>query len=204
MEGEIASAAGPSRYSLQVPALSERDHARLQAVLLRGAAQRPDWRRRLGGLAAGSLVGAAAGFLAAHWDIAAELWITSGRTGGVWSLEGPGILLAVLAVVLATMLALTVILTSRQRRAMQSLHAAGGELYGPHELVLGEHGLLWRNPTRTLLVPWSRLTGAVRTGGLLLLIADRISAFWLPEALIASHPDRAGLEALLRQHTQLP
>ncbi len=196
--------AGPVRYVLQVPALRPEDYARLQAVLLRSAAPRPSWRRRLAGLVGGGLVGGAIGLLAAFWDVRAELWVTSARRGWMLTLDGPGILLATLGVVLATVLASGMILVSRQRRGIRALHATGGELFGAHELLLGDAGLLWRNVSRTLFVPWSRLTGAMRQGGMLLLFADRISAFSLPEALVAAHPDRAGLEALLRRHAALP
>ncbi|WP_338664386.1 hypothetical protein VQH23_04300 [Pararoseomonas sp. SCSIO 73927] len=201
---EVEAAAGPPRYALQVPALGAADYARLQAVVMRPAAARPDWLRRFLGLAASCLVGGAAGYLAAAWELSAEMWVASGRDGWAWSLDGLGIVLAILGGVLATLLALGATVLSRQRRAIRVLHAAGGEIFGAHELLLGEEGLLWRNPSRTLLVPWSRLTGAVREKGMLFLVADRVSAFWLPEALIAAHPDRAGLEALLRRHVALP
>jgi hypothetical protein len=39
---------------------------------------------------------------------------------------------------------------------------------------------------------------------MIFLLADQVSAFWLPEALVAGHPDRAGLEALIRRHVALP
>ena len=201
---EMEAAAGPVRYALQVPALGPEDYARLQGLLLRGAAPQPGWRRRLGGLLGGALVGGAIGFLAAFWEVTAELWVASAREGWLLSLDGFGVLLAILGVVVATLLALGVILISRQRRGTRALHAAGGELFGAHELMLGDDGLLWRNVSRTLFVPWPRLTGAVRQGGMLFLLADRISAFWLPEALVAAHPDRAGLEALLQRHAALP
>ncbi|MBP0494267.1 hypothetical protein [Roseomonas indoligenes] len=204
MSEGVEAAAGPPRYALQVPALGLADYGRMQVVLMRAASVRPGWRRRLLGLAGGCLVGGTAGYLAASREVSAEMWLVSGRDGWAWSLDGFGLVLAVLGVVLATVLALGVILSSRQRRGIHALHAAAGDLLGAHELLLGEDGLLWRNPSRTLLVPWSRVTGAVRQGGMLLIIADRISAFWLPEALIAAHPDRAGLESLLRRHGALP
>ena len=84
------------------------------------------------------------------------------------------------------------------------LHGPAGALLGAHTLLLAERGILWCNESRTLFVPWSRLTGAVQQGEMLFLLADRISAFWLPDALVATHPDREGLEIFLRGHAAFP
>jgi len=196
--------AGPVHYALRLPALGPAEYARLQAVLLRGTMVRTGWRRHLVGLAAAVLVGTVTGVFASYWDVGAELWIASARTGWMLSLDGFEVLFAAIGVAAVTTAALGLTLLSRQRRAVRALHAAGGDLFGGHDLLLGERGVLWRNPSRVLFVPWPRLTGAVRDGGMIFLLADRISAFWLPEALVARHPDRAGLEALIRRHVALP
>ena len=195
---------GPVRYSLQVPALALPDYARLQTVFLCGTAARSGWRRHLTGLIGSVLVGSLAGYLVVTWDISAEFWIASARRGWMLSLEDFEAVLAVLCVVLATTLALGVLQALRQRQRLRALHAAGGALLGAHTLLLAERGILWCNESRTLFVPWSRLTGAVRQGEMLFLLADRISAFWLPDALVATHPDREGLEIFLRGHAAFP
>ncbi|MFT8243551.1 hypothetical protein [Roseomonas sp. BN140053] len=202
----MEAALGPVHYALAVPALGPADHLRLQGLLLRAATgPRRGWGSNLAGLLGGSVVGGLGGYLAAAWDLQAGLWVVSTRHAGWnWELDGLGAFLAALGLVAATLLGMALLLRGRQRRALRALHAAGGEIFGAHELLLGEAGLLWRNPSRTLFVPWSRLTGAARKDGMLFLLADRISAFWLPEALLAGHPDRPGIEALLRRHVALP
>jgi hypothetical protein len=206
MGSEIGDAeVGPVRYALEMPALGAADYARLQAVLLRGLPRaRPGWRGRLAGFLVALVAGGTGGYLASEWDVTTEFWIGSARQGWQWTLDGFGVVLAVLGMMLATLLLFALPVRARQHDALRALHAAGGELFGAHALLLGERGIFWHNASRTLVVPWSRITGAVRREGMLFLLADRISAFWLPEAVIAAHPDRAGLEAFLRQHASLP
>lgn len=205
MRAMAEAAAGPVLYVLRVPAIGPEDYARMQTLLVRGAwPGGVRWGRLLAGLAGGALFGGLAGWLASVWDLQAELWVMSPRKDWQLGLEGLGIVLGALGVALATLLAMAVSLGSRRRRGLRALHAAGGELFGAHDLLVGEDGLLWRNASRILFVPWSRMTGGVRRAGMVYLLADGVSAFWLPEALVAAHPDRAGLEALLRERAQLP
>ena len=195
---------GEARFRLSVPGIGLDDYARMQRIMLRAGTPPSRWRGRLLGFAGGVVLAGVGIGLVTAYQIESEFWISSLSDGWVWSANGFEVLLLVLGLLAAMLLAWGVLAGRGYARAIRRLHAGGGGMHGAHELLLGEAGLLWRNDSRITFVPWTEITGAERAQGMLFLLASRISAFWLPEDVLAAHPERSGLLALLGRHVRLP
>ncbi len=195
---------GTARYVLQVPGLGFDDYVRMQAAMLRPDPAKParGWRGTLLGLAGGGVLAIIGFWLAGRSDLRAEFWMESGN----WFLSLTGLEVVVLlsCLLAAMLLGWALVTVLRYRRLLRRLHEDGGAMHGAHELLVGDAGLLWRNDSRIVFVPWAEMTGAARLDGMLFLFASRVSAFWMPEAVLAAQPDRAGLLALLARHVRLP
>lgn len=188
---------GAIDYAFDVPALDPAGHRALQRALLRPLQRRPLWWRGLMLLVwAGG--GPAIGLLLARQNWFAMLWFGRGDTGEMWKLDAGATLLVGLGLLLGGLFGGIATILVQQVRMVNRVHADGGPLYGAHRLLLGEHGMLWRNASRTLILPWSQVTGLVPGRDQLLVIFDRVSAVWLPESLLAGLPDRAAFMAYLQ------
>ncbi|MBS7812075.1 hypothetical protein [Roseococcus pinisoli] len=194
--------AGGVRYRLQVPALELPGYMALQRVAgakVRGAGS--GWRRLLTGLLLCVLIGGPLGYAAAHWNLRARLWISSDlHEAKGWILMGSEVFFLGVALVMLTALALVFLQVMAMRRMLRAYHRASGEVLGAHELLLGEKGLVWRNRTRVVFVPWSQMDAIVTTPGTVFLMTEGPSAFWLPESLLAGLRERQGVMDYLQRH----
>ncbi len=203
---------GAVAYTLQVPALSLDDYVRMQRLLLRpelkstpalnAASRRPNkflsWKTLIW-IVIGGLVGWAAGVNG--WT--AELWIGIEDTDAGWLIGGKGVIMLAFLLMLISVFFGVMYLSRAQRSVLRDIHAAGGELFGAHELYFGEGGILLQNASRSSIVPWSVITEIVEDKGVTFIIADRISAYWLPESMLAAMPDRAEFMRYLEQQSGL-
>lgn len=191
---------GAVAYTLQVPALSLDDYVRMQRLLLRpdlnvNAASTARTKRAnrflswktLVWIVIGGLVGWAAGVNG--WT--AELWIGIEDTDAGWLLGGKAVIVLAFLLMLVSVFFGVMYLSRAQRSLLRDIHGAGGGLFGAHDLYFGEGGILLQNASRSALVPWSVITEIVADKGVTFIIADRISAYSLPESLLAAMPDRA-------------
>ncbi|ONG44595.1 hypothetical protein BKE38_28040 [Pseudoroseomonas deserti] len=198
---------GPIEQELLVPALDIGGYLALQRALLQPL-RRPFFPRGLLRLTlwigACMLLGLGLGWLSARQGWMGELWLARGDTGQDWRLGGAAVVFAGLGL---WMLGLTmgVLLCMRQQmRLLRWLHREAGEMLGAHNLIMGEHAMLWRNASRSVLLPWARVNRLVATPGQLFIVVDQASALWLPEALLAALPDRAGFMAYLESRIPTP
>lgn len=201
---------GQVAYTLDVPALSLDDYVRMQRLLLRPdlksasriARKRPgrlrNWKTWIWVVIGGLLGWAAA---ACHWT--AELWIGVEDSDAGWLFGGAGVILLALGLMVISVFFGVFYLSQTQRLLLSDIHAAGGGLFGAHQLQFGEGGILLHNASRTAIVPWSVITEIVADKGVTFIIADRISAYWLPESLLAAMPDRAEFMRYLEQQSGL-
>ena len=201
---------GKVAYTLDVPALSLEDYVRMQRLLLRPdlkSASRTARKRR------GRFwnwqtwvwvaIGGALGWAASAYDLTAELWIGVADTDVSWLFGGLGVTLLALGLLVISVFFGVFYLSQTQRLLLSDIHAAGGELFGAHQLHFGEGGILLQNTSRSAIVPWSAITEIVADKGVTFIIADRISAYWLPESLLAAMPDRAEFMHYLEQQSGL-
>jgi len=203
---------GKVAYTLDVPALSLEDYVRMQRLLLRpdlkvnpastAKAKRANrflsWKTLIW-IVIGALVGWAAGVNG--WT--AELWIGIEDTDAGWLLGGKGVIVLALLLMLISVFFGVMYLSRAQRSLLRDIHAAGGGLFGAHQLQFGEGGILLHNASRSAIVPWSVITEIVADKSVTFIIADRISAYWLPESLLAAMPDRAEFMHYLEQQSGL-
>ena len=201
---------GKVAYTLDVPALSLDDYVKMQRLLLRpdlksaSRIARPR-RGRLWNWKTWILVaiGGTLGWAAAAYNLTAELWIGVEDTDAGWLFGGLGVILLALGLMLISVFFGVFYLSQTQRLLLSDIHAAGGDLFGAHKLHFGEGGILLQNASRSSIVPWSVITEIVEDKGVTFIIADRISAYWLPESMLAEMPDRADFMRYLEQQSGL-
>jgi hypothetical protein len=202
LEAEI----GPIRYTLDVPALDEAGYARLQRSVMApilAPRRRPLWNIAIV-LVASAAIGGLGGYLASSWSLDAQMWIGNLETGEGWELGGSDIFLATIGLILFSFLLAILLIRLNQRRALRRLHRASGGILAAQRLHFGDHGILSRNEGRAELLLWPRVTGLVPARGYLFILIDQASAFWLPEELLASLPDRDGFLRFLRAQIGQP
>ncbi|WP_419898510.1 hypothetical protein [Roseomonas sp. USHLN139] len=198
---------GRIEHELQVPALDVAGYLALQRALLQPL-RRPFFPRRLVmmilWLGFCVLLGLGIGWLSVQQGWLASLWLMRADTGQEWRLGGAAVAFAGLGLWMLG-LAMGVLLCLRQQmRLLRWLHREAGEMLGAHALIMGEHGLLWRNASRSVLLPWRRVNRLVATPSQLFIVVDQASALWLPESLLAALPDRAGFMAYLESRIPAP
>lgn len=203
---------GAVAYTLQVPALSLDHYVLMQRLLLRpdlkvnaastAKAKRANrflnWKTLIW-IVIGALVGWAAGVNG--WT--AELWVGIEDTDAGWLLSGKGVVMLAFLLMLVSVFFGVMYLSRAQRNLLRDIHSAGGDLFGAHQLHFGEGGILLQNASRSAIVPWSVITEIVADKGVTFIIADRISAYWLPESMLAAMPDRAEFMRYLEQQSGL-
>lgn len=203
---------GPVHYVLQVPGLAFDHYMKMQRTLIRPSRdagrhggtpvqQQPTrlrraWRWFLGTLP-WWLIGGLAGYLASSELGGIGLWISLEDTDLGWSISLAGVIGIAFGLVLLTLLASVLVAQVFQRKLLRRLHAAGSGIFGAHELVFGRDGILWRNASRCLIVPWSQVTRLAPGPEMLVIVADQISGFWLQEGVLAALPDRAAFMTYL-------
>ncbi|WP_159997471.1 hypothetical protein [Roseomonas sp. 18066] len=191
---------GRIEQELLVPALDIGGYLALQRALLQPL-RRPFFPRGLAMLAVWiggcALLGLGLGWLSVQQGWMGELWLARGDSGREWRLGGSTVVFAGLGLWLLG-LAMGMLLCLRQQmRLLRWLHREAGEMLGAHNLMMGEHGMLWRNASRSVLLPWGRVNRLVATPGQLFIVVDQASALWLPEPVLAALPDRAAFMAYL-------
>ncbi|EHL99712.1 hypothetical protein HMPREF9946_02987 [Acetobacteraceae bacterium AT-5844] len=197
MTAEITTAA--PRYALDVPPLDEKDYFALQQAMMVPAlrAGRKLLRNFAIVVLAGAVVGGLGGYFSARASLDAEAWIGSFRTGEGLALRGAEVFFAMTALIILTMLATTALIIVSRRASLRKLFRASVDLLSAHRLELGDDGILWRNGGRLTFVPWSRVSGLHKGRGILFIIVDKVSAFWVQEQALAALPDREGFMAYL-------
>jgi hypothetical protein len=198
---------GRIEQELLVPALDLGGYLALQRVLLQPL-RRPflpsGLLRLLLWLGAAVLAGGALGWLSVSQAWSAELWLARGDSGREWLLGGPHLVLGGLGLWLLGLAIGMLVCLRQQSRLLRWLHREAGEMHGAHRLMMGEHGMLWHNASRSVLLPWARVSRLVAAPGQLFIVVDQASALWLPEPLLASLPDRAGFMAYLESRIGRP
>lgn len=191
---------GAVDHRLQIPALALPAYIRLQRVLLRqppSTARKRTWASSLIFLIACMVTGGIVGVLTSALDLSATLWVGIDDTDAGWVFEGREVVLLAFLLMVVTAVCGALQLQRHHRRMLRNVHAAGGELFGAHELVIGEGGLFLHNVARSQFVPWTAVTRVVDDEDGIFIVADHISAFWVPESVLSALPDRAAFMACL-------
>ncbi|QEI08700.1 YcxB family protein [Pigmentiphaga aceris] len=201
---------GKVAYTLNVPALSFDDYVRMQRLLLRPDLKSASCiaRKRSGRIWNWKtwilvVIGGSLGWAAGAYDLSAELWIGVEDSDAGWLFGGLSVILLALGLMLLSVFFGVFYLSQTQRLLLGDIHAAGGGLFGAHQLQFGDGGILLHNASRSSIVPWSVITEIVADKGVTFIIADRISAYWLPESLLAAMPDRDDFMRYLEQQSGL-
>jgi hypothetical protein len=187
---------GIIHYSLAIPALDLAGYAAIQREILGTMSRKPLWKRLTNGLVPSILVGVALGFLIGPNDWSIGLYIGEDSDG--WFFDGIDMLIFVLGLMLLTLAAVALMGAVYRARFLRHLHVASGEMLGAHVLRFGDDGILWRNGSRVIVTPWSHITGLRPGKEQLLIVADRVSLFWVQEEVLAALPDRDALIAFIR------
>ena len=193
---------GAVDYRLRVPAIAYPGYLRMQRVLLQQPAARGGRRTRWSSwlvLIGCGVVGGVLGATASAGDWTAELFIGVADSDDGWFLGGRGVLVLAFVLMAVSLAGGMFVLQRVQSRILRNVHAAGGELFGAHELAFGQGGIYLSNVARRALVPWSAVTGVVKDLDGIFIVADHVSAFWITENVLAALPDRAGFMAYLAQ-----
>jgi hypothetical protein len=194
---------GAVDYRLQIPALSLAGYVRMQRVLLlpqpggpgRTRSRWSSWRS----LILGVVVGIVLGVMASAYDWTAELYVGIDDSDAGWLVGGRGVLVLAFMIAAVTTLCGIIALQRAQARILARVHAAGGELFGAHDLTIGDGGIFLHNVARTTFVPWSAVTRVVQDRDGIFIVADHVSAFWITENVLAALPDRAAFLASLER-----
>jgi hypothetical protein len=189
---------GPIRHTLEIPALDQAGYRQLYRLVTV-----PRVRRRFSALRFGIFIalccvlGVALSYGASRLTLTGQAWIGRLDIGEGLSLNGIEMFLCTVGVVLLTILAVGVALLLNIGAQMRRLHQAMAPTLAPHRLSFGDRGVIYHAPGKTSVLDWSRVEGLRQGQGITFLVVDGISAFWLPEAVLARYPDRVGLMSLI-------
>jgi hypothetical protein len=193
---------GAIAYRLKIPAIDLAGYVRMQLLLVRPSSARGGRRSRwsfVPFMLVCCVVGVALGVSASVYDWSAELWFgtTDGDAG--WVLGGRGVIVLGFLLVAVTTICGVIALQRAQFRVMRNIHAAGGELFGAHDLLIGEGGVYLHNVARSAFVPWSSVTRVAQDKDGIFIVADHVSAFWITADVMAALPDRDAFMRYLEQ-----